>query len=345
MKPSAFTALPEDLATLSPPNDPAFLFSKLVRPWTWREGAPDIGARGRDFAEKQLDLWLPEIVEIAPSKDGATKMLLRMRDGARVEAVHMPRAVTNPRVTMCISSQVGCAMGCTFCATGTMGLARNLDASEMVGQVLSAMRTFGPQDPSRVNIVFMGMGEPLHNVTEVLRATRVFCDPRGLSMSPARITVSTAGLVPGIEALARAEIRPTLAVSLNATTDEARARTMPIARTWTLARVREALSKIELRPHEKITLAYVLIDGENDANEDAERLADFARGVGRHIVNVIPFNDWPGAIHRAPSEDRVRAFVDRVRSSGAIVRVRSTRARDVRGACGTLVTAQALRPA
>ena len=216
------------------------------------------------------------MAEATPSADGATKLLLELDDGARIEAVHMPRAVRRPRVTLCVSSQVGCAMGCTFCATGAMGLARQLATHEIVGQVVAVMSALGPPRPDALTLVFMGMGEPLHNADAVARALRVLCHPAGLGLAPSRITVSTAGYVPGIDCLAREEVRPLLSVSLNATTDEARARTMPITRAFGMDALREALLRWPLRPHEKLTVSYVLLAGENDSDDDA----DSSRRVG-----------------------------------------------------------------
>ena len=195
-----------------------------------------------------------------------------MVDGHRVEAVHMPRGEGDLRVTYCISSQVGCALGCTFCATGAMGIVRNLTAGEIVGQVLVLMRELGPRQGESVFLVFMGMGEPLHNLAHVHRAITVLCHPQGAILSPWRITVSTAGLVSGIEKLARMTPRPQLALSLNATTDAARSATMPVNRAWNLARLRQALDAWVLKPHERLLFEYVMLAGVNDTLEDADRL-------------------------------------------------------------------------
>ncbi len=331
-----FSMLPEDFAALSPSNDPGVIFAAVQRVARWQNGAPLLGKEGLRFLS-QFDLTLPRVVERAPASDGSTKLVLELGDGAMIEAVHMPRSVKNPRVTVCLSSQVGCAMGCTFCRTAEMGLVRNLTAHEIVAQLLAVVRELGPEQPSQLTIVFMGMGEPLHNVGEVLRATYVLTDTRGLGVAPSRITVSTVGIVPAMLEMAEADRRPGLAISVNATTDEERARIMPITKKYGLADIREALAKFRLRPHEKVTLAYVLLPGVNDTVQDAERLAAFAAGF-RHVVNVIPYNPFEGARFTRGEEETHRAFAARLHELGAFVTVRATRGRDVTGACGQLAT-------
>jgi 23S rRNA (adenine2503-C2)-methyltransferase len=287
-----------------------------------------------------LDVTLPTIVDEVVSHDGSTRLVLALADGARIEAVHMPRALRRPRVTVCLSSQVGCAMGCTFCATARMGLVRNLTAHEIVGQLLAVLHRHGPVSPQQLNIVFMGMGEPLHNVDAVMRALDVLCNPAGLGVAPCRVTVSTAGHVAGLERLASSRYLPELAVSVNAATDAVRRHLMPIDKKWSLLDLRAALSRWPKRPHQKITLEYVLLGGVNDDVESAERLADWI-GDLRHIVNVIPFNAWGDerSPYREPDEERVRAFTARLYHRGCFVTVRRSRGRDVRAACGTLVVA------
>jgi 23S rRNA (adenine2503-C2)-methyltransferase len=344
MLPSFCDLTGAELAALGPPGSPRQLLRALHRVgrWSVRGGdssahSPLLGRRVRPFVERHFDLALPEIVERIGSTDHATKLLMRLADGATVEVVHMPRAVKHPRVTLCISSQVGCAMGCTFCRTASMGLVRNLTAAEIVGQVFAALLALGPADPERVSLVFMGMGEPLHNHLAVLRAIRVLCDDAGLGLAPQRITVSTSGLVPGIDALAAACVRPTLALSVNATTDAARRRTMPIANRYGLADLRAALLRFPLRSHEKITLEYVLLAGENDHEDDAVRLARFAQGF-RHIINLIPWNPFGDAPFARPTEDGVQTFMQRLRAQGCLVTIRRSRGQDVSGACGQLAT-------
>lgn len=339
---SAFDLTFAELCEMNPPNDSRHLYGKMFRVHGWENGSPTVGKAARAFLDAHFDFSLPEIVERRASEDGATKLLLKLSDGNRIEAVHMPRAVKNPRVTLCISSQVGCAMGCTFCHTGTMGLVRNLTAGEIVGQVLQIVRTLGPAETNRVTLVFMGMGEPLHNTHEVLRAIEVLCEPAGMGLAPTRITVSTSGLVSGIDELARARVRPTLALSLNATTDEARLRTMPITKKFSLADLHDALVRFPLRAHEKVTIEYVLLRGENDSLADAKRLAEFAAPF-RHNVNVIPYNVYEGSAFSAPEEETIQRFVRTLQDNGALATVRRSRGRDVAAACGQLVQTETIR--
>jgi 23S rRNA (adenine2503-C2)-methyltransferase len=261
----------------------------------------------------------------------------------RVEAVHMPRDVANGRVTLCVSSQVGCAMGCTFCATASMGFGRHLSAGEIVAQVLVVVAELGPRHPGELTLVFMGMGEPLHNLPQVARAIAVLCEPKGLGLSPRRITVSTSGLVPEISALARLCPRPLLAVSLNATTDAAREQIMPVARRYRLAELRAALANYPVRARERIVVEYVLLPGVNDASDDAQRLAAFCAPFA-HQINVIPWNSHANAPFRAPSESELDGFVHALLAvTRSVVTVRRSRGRDVGAACGQLVTVGSAR--
>ncbi|MDB5218176.1 MAG: hypothetical protein JWO86_6103 [Myxococcaceae bacterium] len=334
----AWDVTPDELQALGYTRDARHLFGRLQRLATWDERGPVLSREARALAESFLDLSLPSIVDEVPSEDGSTRVVIALADGQRIEAVHMPRAVRRPRVTVCLSSQVGCAMGCSFCATARMGLVRDLRASEIIGQLYAVVRRFGPLSSHQLSLVFMGMGEPLHNVDAVVRALDVLCDPAGLGVAPNRVTVSTAGHLTGLERLAQARHLPLLAVSVNAATDEVRRRLMPIDKKWPMSELRTALARWPRRPHQKITLEYVLIDGVNDDVESAERLAAWI-GDLRHLLNVIPFNPWggDGSPYRTPSEARVRAFVARVRELGCLVTVRRSRGRDVRAACGTLV--------
>lgn len=333
--PSAYSALPIDLAALGFRN-PEHAFGRVQRPWTWQSSAPTLGRDDRALAA-QLSLALPELVAQNSASDGSTKLLFELHRGDRrdrVEAVHMPRA---GRVTLCISSQVGCAMGCTFCATASMGFGRHLLAHEIVGQVLVAMRTLGPRHPGDLTLVFMGMGEPLHNLSEVARAIRVLCDSAGLGLSPRRITVSTSGLVPEIAELGRLEPRPLLAISVNSTTDEQRSALMPIGRRYPLAELRTALESFPVRPRERITVEYVLLAGVNDSPDDARRLANYCASFP-HQINLIPFNEHRVAEFRAPSEAVVDEFARALLAERrTVLTVRRSRGRDVGAACGQLV--------
>jgi 23S rRNA (adenine2503-C2)-methyltransferase len=343
--PSVWALLPEELAALSGTRSAQHVFRSLQRPWLWHGGAPGLTGARRAALGGQRGLSLPRIAESHASSDGSVKLALEYEDGRRVEAVHMPRAVGLGRVTLCVSSQVGCGMACAFCATGKMGLRAQLSAAEIVAQVLVSMAALGPRHPSELSLVFMGMGEPLQNLDAVLRAVRVLCEPAGLGLPPRRITVSTSGIVPAIAELSAAEPRPLLAVSLNATDDAVRRQLMPIAQRWSLDALRAALCAYPLRPRERITVEYVLLAGVNDAPADARRLADFCAPFP-HNINLIPFNEHPGAPYRAPSEARIDEFVSALAGRRrCLVTVRRSRGRDVQAACGQLVLGRAPRPA
>lgn len=329
---SAWDRTPEDLRELGYARDPKHLFGRLQRVATWDEAGPVLARVGRELVHGTLDLARPKIVDERPSADGATRAVLALADGAKIEAVHMPRAVKRPRTTMCLSSQVGCAMGCTFCATARMGLVRNLSAAEIVGQLLSLMHRFGPRNAESLNVVFMGMGEPLHNVDALIRALEVLCDPSGVGLAPSRVTVSTVGHVAGLERLKQSRFLPQLAVSVNAATDPVRRSLMPVNTKWPLAELRAALDRWR---ECKVTLEYVLLAGVNDDDASARRLAAWV-GDLRHVVNVIPFNEWEGAPYREPSPERVAEFCRVLHESGCLAKIRRSRGRDVRAACGTL---------
>jgi 23S rRNA (adenine2503-C2)-methyltransferase len=336
--PSAWGLLPEDFAAGGCPGRPEHVCARLQRVRTWQGGQPFLSRQILSWLAKKTDLSLPEILERHPSEDGATRLVLGLSDGHRIETVHMPRRDGDARVTYCVSSQVGCALGCTFCATGAMGIVRNLSAGEIVGQVLALMRELGPDNGERLFLVFMGMGEPLHNLDHVHRAITVLCHPEGAGLSARRITVSTAGLVSGLERLARMEPRPQLALSINATTDAARSATMPVNRAWNLARLRQALDRWELKRGERLLFEYVLLAGINDTEEDADRLAAWLGDLRhRHNVNLIPLNEHAQTTFREPAEERLQAFAVRLRQHGCFISVRRSRSRDVEGACGQLV--------
>jgi 23S rRNA (adenine2503-C2)-methyltransferase len=330
----AFGLVPDELAGLGIAAAGA-TFEQLQRPWLWRHGAPFV-SRAAHGVLSELGLELPRIVERHSSLDGSCKLLLQL--GAdRVEAVHMPRAVGSGRVTLCISSQVGCAMGCSFCATASMGFQRQLSAGEIVSQVTGVVAALGPRHPSELTLVFMGMGEPLHNLPEVARAIRVLCHPRGLGLSPKRITVSTSGLVPEIDALGQLESRPLLAISLNATTDEVRRELMPIGRRYPLRELGAALARFPLRAREHITVEYVLLSGVNDSDDDARRLVDFCAAFP-HNINLIPFNEHDLAPFRAPTDAEIDRFARALLARRpTLLTVRRSRGRDVQAACGQLV--------
>jgi 23S rRNA (adenine2503-C2)-methyltransferase len=281
---------------------------------------------------EEFDLGLPEIERRFDSADGTRRYLLRLLDGKTVETVWMPEA---GRSTICISSQVGCPVNCGFCLTALLGLERNLTAGEIVGQVLRVCHDCEIKAPeNRLNIVMMGQGEPLLNLEHVLRATRLLTDPKGMAISPRRITVSTAGIVPKIAELGKAEARPKLAISLNASTEEQRREIMPITRKYHLRDLIEACRAYPLRPWEKLTFEYVLLKDFNDSDADAKRVAKLLANLNAK-VNLIALNPGPGIPYQTPSAERVASFQSIVRRSLSCF-VRKPRGLDVYAACGQL---------
>ena len=285
----------------------------------------------KDLTSK-LIVGLPSIVAEFRSSDGTRRYLLGLEDQRTVEAVLMPE---EGRDTICISSQVGCPVNCQFCLTAQMGLERNLTAGEIVGQVLFVMQTHKLSTGSdRLNIVMMGMGEPLLNLANVIKATRLLTDPKGIGLSPRRITLSTAGIVPKIIELGREPVRPKLAISLNASTEEQRREIMPITRKYTLKALLDACKGYPLRPWEKLTFEYVLLGGMNDTDADARRVVKLLAHLNAK-VNLIALNPGPGIPFRTPDAERVQAFQAIVRRSMPCF-VRKPRGRDIFAACGQL---------
>jgi len=310
------------------------LFSGLMRQrWTRWEQFSNLSKPLRARLQAEVELTWPAIVQSHGSSDSSTKHVFDLRDGRQVEGVHMPY---EDRVTLCLSSQVGCAMGCTFCATGQMGIIRNLSAAEIVGQVMAMLLHHDHPVDRPVNLVFMGMGEPLHNFDHLMAAFATLTDPDGLAIPPRRITVSTSGLVSGIERLGSFAKRPRLALSLNGTTDEHRSRIMPVNRVWNLEALAGALSRFPLQSGERITLEYVLLKGVTDSTEDARRLVAFARRFPAKI-NLIPFNPHEGSGFETPEESRISALCKLLSEAEVPVSVRRSRGQDVAGACGQLV--------
>ena len=278
------------------------------------------------------DLGLPETASVHKSPDGHThKFVLRLADGARVESVSMR---TPKRLTFCISSQVGCALGCTFCATGLMGLKRNLRAHEIMAQVMAMGEFHGWQD-DRFNIVYMGMGEPLANLAAVSESIRVLHDEHGLNLGARRVTVSTSGLVPQIRELAKLDLQLGLAVSLHATTDELRDQLVPVNKRWPIRELLDAAKEYGRTVGRRVTLEYTLLGGVNDSVDDADRLAGFARALPSK-VNLIPYNPVPGLHWKRPSPEAVDAFAARLMPHAPAVTVRHTQGGEIWAACGQL---------
>jgi 23S rRNA (adenine2503-C2)-methyltransferase len=289
----------------------------------------DLPKELRERLAARFRVGLPEIAARHPSADGACKYLFRLADGATVEAVDIP---DRGRRTLCISSQAGCALACAFCVTGYWGAGRNLTAGEIVGQVL-AVRADRGLPMAGLNVVFMGMGEPLLNLDNVRTAVDLMAE----WISPHRITVSTVGILPGLAAMAGWERRPNLAISLHAPDDALRSRIMPVNRTYPLAEILEALRRYPLEKGRKLTFEYILIRDLNDGAEEADRLSRLLSGL-RAKINLIPVN--PDAVlgerMAPPSEERIEAFKERLRRRGWIATVRRRRGDDVGAACGQL---------
>ena len=289
-------------------------------------------ARTRQELAGRHAIGLPEVAHRYDSADGTRRYLLRLDDGRTVEAVLMPEG---ERDTICISSQVGCPVDCKFCMTALLGLERSLTAGEIVGQVLLIARENQlRQDGGRLNIVMMGQGEPLLNLANVVKATRILLDPQGFSLSPRRITISTAGIIPKIDELGREPVRPKLAISLNASTEEMRRELMPITRKYHLKELLEACRRYPLRPWEKLTFEYVLLKGVNDSDADARRVVKLLAHLNCK-VNLIALNPGPEIPYQTPEPERVASFQQIVRRSLPCF-VRKPRGLDIYAACGQL---------
>ena len=285
----------------------------------------------QDLAARHT-LGLPEIARVYDSADGTRRYLLRLDDGRTVETVLMPEG---ERDTICLSSQVGCPVDCKFCMTALLGLERSLTAGEIVGLVLLLARENRlRQDGGRLNIVMMGQGEPLLNLENVVKATRILLDPAGFALSPRRITVSTAGIVPKIAELGRQPVRPKLAISLNASTEESRQQLMPITRKYHLKDLMAACREYPLRPWEKLTFEYVLLKGVNDSDADARRVVKLLANLNCK-VNLIALNPGPEIPYETPAPERVAAFQQTVRRAVPCF-VRKPRGLDIYAACGQL---------
>ena len=319
------------------PEQPAYR-AKQIYDALYRGQTPDlvrITALPRDLRQDlavRHTLGLPEIARVFDSADGTRRYLLRLDDGRTVETVLMPEG---ERDTICISSQVGCSVDCKFCMTALLGLERSLTAGEIVGQVLLVARENRlRQDGGRLNIVMMGQGEPLLNLANVVKATRILLDPAGFALSPRRITVSTAGIVPKIAELGREPVRPKLAISLNASTEESRQELMPITRKYHLKDLMAACKEYPLRPWEKLTFEYVLLGGVNDSDADARRVVRLLANLNCKM-NLIALNPGPEIPYETPAPERVAAFQEIVRRAVPCF-VRKPRGLDIYAACGQL---------
>ncbi len=318
--------------------------------WIYHWGVRDFAAMTnlakdyRALLAERFEIAVPELVSRQVSADGTRKYLVRIAGGHEVEVVYIPE---ENRGTLCISSQVGCTLTCSFCHTGTQKLVRNLTAGEIVGQVMLARDDLGewpepgvPKDETRLvsNVVLMGMGEPLYNFDNVRDAMKVVMDGEGISLSRRRITLSTSGIVPEIAKTAE-EIGCLLAVSFHATTDAVRDRLVPVNKKWNIETLLGTLRDYpRLSNSERITFEYVMLKGVNDSDEDARRLVKLIRGIPAKI-NLIPFNEWPGAPYERSDWARIEAFADIIYKAGYASPIRTPRGEDIMAACGQLKSA------
>lgn len=344
-------ALQEALITAGTPAKQVKMRLGQLWQWIYEKGVRDFDQMtnlSKDYRALLADhfvIAIPEVVSKQVSTDGTRKYLVRIAGGHEVETVYIPES---DRGTLCISSQVGCTLTCSFCHTGTQKLVRNLTAGEIIGQVMLARDDLGewpapgrnPATSARLlsNIVLMGMGEPLYNFENVRDAMKIAMDPEGIQLSRRRITLSTSGVVPEIARTAT-EIGCLLAVSFHATTDEVRDKLVPINKRWNIEALLEALRDYPKASNsERITFEYVMLKGINDSDADAHRLVDLIKGIPAK-VNLIPFNPWPGAPYERSSNNRINAFSEIVYQAGYASPVRKPRGEDIFAACGQLKSA------
>jgi len=321
-------------------GEPAFrarqVYAQLWRRSATYEEMTDVSSRLRERLEGELPLEVELLDERTADRGATRKVLLRLGGTHVIETVLMGY---RDRVTACVSSQSGCAMNCSFCATGQMGLMNNLSAGEIAAQVVWARRAahkLPPSTPQRItNVVFMGMGEPFANERPVLAAVERLNDPRGMRLGSRHITISTVGVVPAIRRLPDANDQVRLAVSLHAADDELRNELVPANRLWPLGQLVEAIAGWRERTHHRPSIEWAMIDGVNDSDEQAHKLAPIAFGLHAH-VNLIPLNPTAGSSTRPSPPGRIRAFVDVLERAGVNVTVRDTRGREIEAACGQL---------
>lgn len=341
-------ALRDVLISIGIPEKQGKMRCKQIWQWIYQKGVRDFADMTNlskdiraNLAEKCV-LMVPEVVTKQVSSDGTRKYLVRIEGGHEVEIVYIPET---DRGTLCVSSQVGCTLTCSFCHTGTQRLVRNLTAAEIIGQVMVARDDLGewpklgvpnPPEARRLsNIVLMGMGEPLYNFEPVRDAMKIAMDPEGIALSRRRITLSTSGVVPGIVRTAD-EIGCMLAISFHATTDDVRDGLVPINKKWNIETLLQALRDYPSASNsERITFEYVMLKGVNDSDEDARRLVELIKGIPAKI-NLIPFNEWPGSPYERSSNNRIRAFADIIFNAGYSSPIRKPRGEDIMAACGQL---------
>ena len=314
-----------------------------INAWVFRHGVTDTDAIPElpqtlyKHLRTDVDELKVECIANQLADDGTHKMLLRMPDRKEIETVLIPGP---GRLTQCISTQVGCAVGCKFCLTATAGLTRNLSAAEMVAQVMLAREK---SDQEIRNLVLMGMGEPLHNYDQVAKFVRIVTDPMGLAFSPRRVTLSTSGLVPAIYRMIEDDLPCNLAVSLNATTDAVRTAIMPVNAKYPIAELMGAVRDyIVTKDKKRVLIEYVMLKGVNDSIEDAERLCNLLHGLGC-TVNLLPFNPFPGSGYERPDDATITRFQSTLSKASLVVVVRESKGDEISAACGQLRTEVAKR--
>jgi len=337
--------LPAELEDLAVGLGASRYRGRQLATWIFRKSVFDLEAMTdlpKDFRAALAERAVVEVLEperLTPSQDGSQKLVFALHGGSRISSVLMP---DDDRMTLCVSTQAGCGFACAFCLTGVMGLERNLTAAEIVGQVLAANRLLDGEGRRATHIVFMGMGEPLANYAALVKSLRILTDAKlGVAYSPRRLTVSTVGLVPGIEKLGREDLKVNLAISLHATTDDVRSRLMPVNRSFDLAALMAAVGRYPLASRQRVFFEYVMLEDVNDTADDARRLARLLRGL-KAKVNLIPFNDWEGAKFRRPPLARILSFQSVLLDAGITTTVRWSKGEDIGAACGQLRESPAL---
>ena len=329
---------PEALENLFSRWNDSIYRARAVSRNLFREGVNDfdemvnVAQKTRRLLKTHFEIPQLKLVKQSFSQDGTQKFLFELPDGLRIESVMIPNVgQSENNQALCISSQVGCAMGCTFCLTGTMGLKRNLETWEIVEQYRAVKRIIGKNIS---NIVFMGMGEPLHNLENVIQAISIFTSPFGSNLPPRKITVSTSGMLPELQELAR-RTQVSLALTLSAPENDLRTKIMPINRKWNIDQVMQTVKNIAQQKKDRIFLEYVLLKGINDQPSHAIKIAELLKGISCKL-NLIPFNSFPNSAFETPSDPDVYQFGRLLRDRGIAVSIRITRGRDISAACGQL---------
>lgn len=339
-KPSLYSLSLNDLRDYLAENGFAKFAADQIYQWMYKIQEKDldkwtnVSKKIKENFAENFDLSLPEIIWNGLSKDGTRKFLVKMQDGQTVETVAIP---AKDRLTLCVSSQVGCAIGCTFCHTGTMGLKRNLLSSEIIGQFMAItywLKENVETEERLTNIVYMGQGEPLHNYENVRKATVIFMEDKGLGLSQRKITLSTSGLVPQIEKMW--DFPPVnIAISLHAAHNDIRSELMPINKRFDLERLFDAIKKVPLKAYRRITYEYILIADLNDRQEDIDGLCDLL-DKQKSKINIIPYNDFPDSKFKRPSNSKVIWFQEELLKRGFVCTTRTTKGQDILAACGQL---------